>query len=90
MPDQHRVLVVAAAWSGLRQGELLALTRDDLGLAATRALVRVRRAVRRSDTGTMRVDLPKTSAWLRTSPSPPQWLRPWPWPIDIVSQNSWV
>ena len=32
MPPRYRVLVLAAAWSGLRQGELLALTRADLDL----------------------------------------------------------
>jgi integrase len=66
MPDRYRALVLAAAWSGLRQGELLALTRADLDLTATPALVRVRRAARRSDNGTMQVDLPKTTASLRT------------------------
>ena len=66
MPDRYRALVLAAAWSGLRQGELLALTRADLDLDATPALVRVRRGVRRSDKGTTEVDLPKTRASLRT------------------------
>ena len=66
MPDRYRALVLAAAWSGLRLGELLALTRAGLDLTAAPALVRVQRAVRRSDTGTMQVDLPKTTASLRT------------------------
>jgi integrase len=72
MPDRYRALVLAAAWSGLRQGELLALTRADLDLNASPPLVRVRRAVRRSDTGTMQVDLPKTTASLRTVTLPAQ------------------
>jgi integrase len=38
-----------AAWSGLRQGELLALTRADLDLASDPARVTVRKAVRRTD-----------------------------------------
>ena len=58
--------MLAAAWSGLRQGELLALTRADLDLAAVPAVVRVRRGVRRSDTGTMETGLPKTAASVRT------------------------
>lgn len=39
MPDRYRVLVLMAAWSGLCQGELLALTRADLDLTATSARV---------------------------------------------------
>jgi integrase len=66
MPARYRALVLAAAWSGLRQGELLALTRADLDLNAMHARVRVRRGVRRSDNGTMEVDLPKTRASVRT------------------------
>jgi len=66
MPSRYRALVLAAAWSGLRQGELLALTRADLDLDAVPARVRVRRGVRRSDNGTVEVDLPKTRASVRT------------------------
>jgi len=66
MPPRYRALVLAAAWSGLRQGELLALTRADLDLDAIPAAVRIRRGVRRSDTGDVRTDLPKTRASLRT------------------------
>ena len=66
MPSRYRALVLAAAWSGLRQGELLALTRADLDLDAVPARVRVRRGVRRSDSGTVEVDLPKTRASVRT------------------------
>jgi hypothetical protein len=66
MPPRYRALVLAAAWSGLRQGELLALTRADLDLAAVPAVVRVQRGVRRSDTGTMETGLPKAAASVRT------------------------
>ena len=66
MPPRYRALVLAAAWSGLRQGELLALTRADLDVDAVPATVRVRRGVLRSDNGTMEVDLPKTRASVRT------------------------
>ena len=61
-----------AAWSGLRQGELLALTRADLDLDAVPARVMVRKAVRRTDTGHVRVDVPKTASSVRavTLPDP--------------------
>ena len=62
MSPRYRALVLMAAWSGLRQGELLALTRADLDLGAVPARVRVRKSVRRADTGQVRVDAPKT-AW---------------------------
>ena len=72
MPARYRALVLMAAWSGLRQGELLALTRGDLDLQAVPATVTVRRAVRRTDTGAVRVDVPKTAASVRvvTLPDP--------------------
>jgi integrase len=72
MPARYRVLVLMAAWSGLRQGELLALTRVDLDLDTVPARVMVRKAVRRSDTGQVRVDVPKTASSLRavTLPDP--------------------
>ncbi len=66
MPARYRVLVLMAAWSGLRQGELLALTRADLDLDALPARVMVRKAVRRTDTGQVRVDVPKTASSVRT------------------------
>ena len=66
MPSRYRALVLAAAWSGLRQGELMALTRADLDLDKVPATVRVRRSVRRSESGTVRTDLPKTPASIRT------------------------
>jgi integrase len=72
MPARYRVLVLMAAWSGLRQGELLALTRADLDLTAVPARVTVRKAVRRSDTGRVQVDVPKTASSVRavTLPDP--------------------
>jgi integrase len=67
MPPRYRALVLAAAWSGLRQGELMALMRADLDLDldASPAVVRVRRSIRRR-VGTVRTDLPKTPASIRT------------------------
>ena len=72
MPPRYRALVLMAAWSGLRQGELLALTRADLDLDAVPSRVAVRRSVRRTDTGHTRVDVPKTASSLRavTLPDP--------------------
>jgi len=66
MPPRYRVLVLAAAWSGLRQGELLTLTRADHDLDAIPPVVRVRRRVRRNDDGSMDVDTPKSTASVRT------------------------
>jgi integrase len=66
MPPRYRVLVLAAAWSGLRQGELLALTRADLDLDAVPPVLRVRRRARRADNGTVEVDTPKSAASRRT------------------------
>jgi integrase len=66
LPARYRVLVLAAAWSGLRQGELLALTRADLDLDAVPPVFRVRRRARRSDSGAVDVDSPKSPASRRT------------------------
>jgi integrase len=44
----------------------MALTRADLDLDKVPATVRVRRSVRRSESGTVRTDLPKTRASIRT------------------------
>lgn len=66
MPPRYQALVLTAAWSGLRQGELLALTRADLDLGAVPPVVRVKRRVRRADDGTIDVDTPKSAASVRT------------------------
>ena len=66
MPPRYRVLLLAAASSGLRQGELLALTRADLDLDAVPPMVHVRRRVRRGDGGMIEVDTPKSLASRRT------------------------
>ncbi|MCZ3387303.1 MAG: site-specific integrase [Actinomycetia bacterium] len=65
MPPRYRVLVLMAAWSGLRQGELLALTRADVDLDEKPARVMVRKAVRRADSGQVRVAVPKTASSVR-------------------------
>ena len=66
MPSRYRALVLAGAWSGLRQGELLALRRRDLDLAATPAILHVRRRIRRTDAGEYEVDSPKSGASIRS------------------------
>jgi integrase len=66
MPERYRALVLVAAWSGLRQGELLALTRGDVDVDGTPPVVHVRRRVRRADGGRLEVDTPKTAASWRT------------------------
>ena len=78
MPSRYRALVLAAAWSGLRQGELMALTRADFDLDASPAVVRVRRSIRRSESGTVRTDLPKTAASIRTVSLPAPLAQAWP------------
>jgi len=65
MPARYQVFVLMAAWSGLRQGELLALTRADLDLDTAPARVRVRKAIRRTDTGRYPIDVPKTASSVR-------------------------
>ena len=77
-PPRYRALVLAAAWSGLRQGGLMALTRSDLDLDSAPATVRVRRSIRRSEYGTVRTDLPKTAASIRAVSLPAAWPTSWP------------
>jgi integrase len=64
MPRRYRVLVLAAAWSGLRQGELLALTRGDLDLGASPPVLRVRLRLRRTDNGAVDIDTPEDTRLL--------------------------
>jgi integrase len=64
-----RVLVLLAAWSGLRRGELLGLRRQDLDLH--KGLLRVERAVRQLSDGTLLVGPPKTEAGRRFVAIPP-------------------
>ncbi len=68
MPEQYRVLVLLAAWCGLRYGELAALRRKDL--AATAATIHVRRGVVRVR-GQMIEGTPKSDAGIRDVSIPP-------------------
>lgn len=68
MPPQYRLMVMLAAWCGLRFGELAELRRADVDLGAR--AVRVRRGVIRTDTGRLVKD-PKSEAGKRDVSIPP-------------------
>ena len=68
MPEQYRLMVLLAAWCGLRFGELAELRRGDLDTAG--AVVRVRRGVIRTDGGRVVKD-PKSEAGSRDVNIPP-------------------
>ena len=68
MPDRYRLMVLFAAWLGLRFGELVALERHDVDLEAQ--VVRVRRGAVRV-AGEVIVGGPKTAAGVRTVAIPP-------------------
>jgi integrase len=63
MPERYRAAVVIAAWCGLREGELLALRRQDIDPATWR--ISVTRNVQRVD-GIKQVQPPKSRAGIRT------------------------
>lgn len=75
MPERHRLLVLLAAWCGLRFGELAELRRTDLYLTGPKGpTVEVRRAVTRvPGEGTMTVVIgkPKSEAGVRDVAIPP-------------------
>ena len=71
MPGHHRLLVLLAAWCGLRFGELTELRRSDLDL--TNGRIRVRRAVVHVD-GKVIVGTPKSDAGVRDVAVPPHLL----------------
>ncbi|WGY04317.1 tyrosine-type recombinase/integrase [Nocardioides sp. QY071] len=77
MPERRRVMVVLAAWTALRFGELAELRRGDVDLK--RGVIHVRRGVVRvretAPDGTVtivqKVKTPKTDAGIRDVPIPP-------------------
>jgi integrase len=71
MPDRYRLMVLFAAWLGLRFGELVALERRDVDLEAQ--VVRVRRGAVRV-AGEVIVGEPKTAAGVRSVAIPPHLL----------------
>jgi integrase len=68
MPGRLRLAVQLAAWTGARQSELLALTRDDIDVKGQ--LIRIRRGVTRTK-GEVHVLSPKSRAGTRTVHYPP-------------------
>lgn len=71
MPERYKLMVLLAAWCGLRFGELTELRRKDVDL--TDRVVKVRRAVVRVD-GEFIVGTPKSDAGIRTVNIPPHLL----------------
>lgn len=63
MPERFRVLVLAAAFTGLRWGELIALRRCDIDLDAR--VLHVRRRLAQLSRGGMQAGAPKSSAGVR-------------------------
>ncbi|MGH4008101.1 MAG: tyrosine-type recombinase/integrase [Pseudonocardiaceae bacterium] len=63
MPDRFRVLVLAAAFTGLRWGELIALRRCDVDL--TQRVLYVRRRLAQLGRGGMQAGPPKSAAGVR-------------------------
>lgn len=68
MPAQWSLMVLFAAWLAMRFGELTELRRKDIDL--TDEVVRVRRAVVRTDDG-FKVTTPKSDAGVRDVAIPP-------------------
>lgn len=71
MPEKYRLMVLLAAWCGLRFGEATELRRHDIDLRS--GVIRVRRAVVRVD-GKFIVGVPKSDAGTRDVAIPPHLL----------------
>jgi integrase len=71
MPERHRLLVLLAAWCGLRFGELAELRRSDIDLKNGR--IKIRRAVARAN-GEVIIGTPKSDAGTRDVAIPPHLL----------------
>jgi integrase len=69
MPPRYRMLVLLAAWSGARWGELVALSRDSLDLE--RGTLTINRQYVELRDGSLVLDTPKTAAGVRTVHIPP-------------------
>jgi len=69
MPDRFRVLVLAAAFTGLRWGELVGLRRCDVNLAS--GTLHVRRRLAQLSRGGMQAGPPKSAAGVRNIALPP-------------------
>jgi len=73
MPPRYRALVLLAAWSGARWGELVALSWDRLDLTAGRMTID-RQLVELRTGNRLHLDTPKTAAGRRTVHLPPHLL----------------
>jgi integrase len=69
MPDRYRVLVLAAAFTGLQWGDLIALRRCDVNLAGR--VIFVRRRLAQLGRGGMQEGAPKSAAGVRNVALPP-------------------
>jgi len=72
VPPRYRMLVLLAAWSGARWGELVALTRDSLDL--NRGTLTIDRQYVELRDGSLILGTPKTAAGVRTVHIPPHLL----------------
>ena len=71
MPERYQMLILLAAWGGLRMGELIELRRRDID--AQRGIIHVRRGVVRIE-GKVLVGSPKSAAGVRDVAVPPHLL----------------
>jgi integrase len=69
VPPRYRMLILLAAWSGARWGELVALDRDSLDLE--RGVMTIDRQYVELRDGSLVLDTPKTAAGVRTVHIPP-------------------
>ncbi len=69
VPPRYRMLILLAAWSGARWGELVALTRESLDLE--RGVMTIDRQYVELRDGSLVLDTPKTAAGVRTVHIPP-------------------
>jgi integrase len=72
VPPRYRMLILLAAWSGARWGELVALSRDRLDLE--RGTMRIDRQYVELADSSLVLDTPKTAAGIRTVHIPPHLL----------------
>ena len=72
VPPRYRMLILLAAWSGARWGELVALSRDRLDLE--RGTMRIDRQYVELEDNSLVLDTPKTAAGIRTVHIPPHLL----------------
>lgn len=72
VPPRYRMLILLAAWSGARWGELVALSRDRLDV--DRGTMKIDRQYVELEDNSLVLDTPKTAAGIRTVHIPPHLL----------------